>query len=146
MSEQDRLVWVVTAGEYSDYHIEGVFTSRAAAESYVEGHNFRVGLENDTCHARVEEYVLDCLSEWQRGPIYPVMIDLGTGRVLPLMEGNQFRHRDRVIVEERPGEIMVASTRSVEHATKVAIEKRQEWLRMRLDQLPDMGHRMGRNL
>jgi hypothetical protein len=125
MSEQDRLVWVVTAGEYSDYHIEGVFTSRAAAEEYVLGHN--EGLE------RVEEYVLDCLSDWQRGPVYPVAISLDTGHVRPLGERTQFRHRDRVIVEEQGEQLMVASTRSEEHATKVAIEKRQEWLRMRLD-------------
>lgn len=50
MSEQ--IIYIVTSGEYSDYHIDAVFLDKESAEIYCTIHN---GKENyDFCH--IEEY------------------------------------------------------------------------------------------
>ena len=46
-------VYIVTEGDYSDYHIEEVFSTIEAAEKYIEIHNHRW---DDYC---IEEYEVD---------------------------------------------------------------------------------------
>lgn len=55
MSVPDR-VYLVTSGEYSDYGVESVWTTREAAEASLHGRD-----EYD--HARVEEYLLNTTQE-----------------------------------------------------------------------------------
>lgn len=53
-------VYVVTAGEYSYYHIERIFSSEALAEEYVAAYNHRHGFEPGAYGAaRVETYDVD---------------------------------------------------------------------------------------
>jgi hypothetical protein len=48
-------IYIVTAGEYSDYHVVSVFDSRDKAESFVEYYN-----DNDNwSEAGIEEYELN---------------------------------------------------------------------------------------
>lgn len=64
--EQTRFVYVVTSGEYSDYHIDGVFDNRPDAEYYAE--HFAGEYYSK---ARVEEYELNpasrIIAEGMRG-------------------------------------------------------------------------------
>ena len=50
-------IYVVTQGEYSDYHIEGVTLDRQKAERWVELYNDSVGKYHDD--AQIEEYESD---------------------------------------------------------------------------------------
>ena len=47
---EKKIIYLVTEGEYSDYHIEGVFSSRELAEEYISG---------DCKDGSIEEYYLD---------------------------------------------------------------------------------------
>lgn len=49
---ETKKVYVVTAGDYSDYHIEGIFDSREKAEEYIN-HSANTGLNG------VDEWVLN---------------------------------------------------------------------------------------
>ena len=46
----EKKIYIVTSGEYSDYHIDAVFTTKEKAVDYVEQHG--------TCY-NIEEYDLD---------------------------------------------------------------------------------------
>jgi hypothetical protein len=48
-------VWIVTQGEYSDYHIVGVFSTKEAAEALCA----RINAKEDYDKAQVEEYDVD---------------------------------------------------------------------------------------
>ena len=50
-------VYVVTAGDYSAYHIVGVFTDKALAEKYVERYNAAGGWDS----AQIEEFEPDVI-------------------------------------------------------------------------------------
>lgn len=50
-------VYVITAGEYSDYHICAVTDNLESAK------NFRMLNESDWCPARIEEYFIDQMKE-----------------------------------------------------------------------------------
>ena len=52
-----KKVYVITAGEYSDYHICAVTDDKESAE------NFRMLNESEWCPARIEEYVIDQMKE-----------------------------------------------------------------------------------
>ena len=47
-----KIIYVVTIGDYSDYRIEGLFSTQKKAEEYIE-HTY------DSDFYRIEEYVLD---------------------------------------------------------------------------------------
>ena len=47
-------VYIVTEGEYSDYHIEEVFSTREKAESYIALHN-----TSSYGYYQIEEYEID---------------------------------------------------------------------------------------
>ena len=47
---EKKIIYLVTEGEYSGYHIEGVFSSRELAEKYISG---------DCKDGSIEEYYLD---------------------------------------------------------------------------------------
>ena len=55
-------VYVVTAGSYSDYHIEAMFSTREAADAYAAWYNGPSAEDGDYDNATVEEYELDATS------------------------------------------------------------------------------------
>lgn len=50
MKKKQQTIYVVTSGEYSDYHIEAVFTDKCKAEKYVDED------AGDSCGRRIEEF------------------------------------------------------------------------------------------
>ena len=116
------VIYVVTEGEYSDYGIRAVFSTRLRADRYV------AVLESG---ARVEEYALD---EWvgaQRGPQWTCVIDLKSGVLSSRRLGRWLRHPRRCEIFPGASFIRVVSPVSAAHAQKVAVEERQRWLRER---------------
>lgn len=131
-------VYVVTKGEYSDYHIVGVFSTIELAEK----------VNKDTKSDEIEVYELDSenVLSLEYGPVYRVVIDLldGSFQVRSHREWERVRDRNEAKVDyfeprdfincygdrivEKPI-IRVASPFSFEHASKVAVEARQKWLR-----------------
>lgn len=72
-------VYIVTSGEYSDYTIEAVFSTREKAEEYV-----------DACGSdyRIEEYPVDDTPVEKKESIWLVFIDWKTGEVMSAHPGN----------------------------------------------------------
>lgn len=66
-------VYIVTSGDYSDYAIEAVFSTREKAEEYVDAHG---------SDYRVEEYPVDDAEVKKNESIWLVFIDWKTGEVL----------------------------------------------------------------
>ena len=126
-------VYVVTAGEYSSYGIEGVFSIKELADEYCAKHNASCKYAYGN-KARVEEYNLDCLKGVEILECWGVAIQLGTGIM------RQVAKQSRLVDPAENGNlhdlkpqnwIYVYSNESQEHANKLAVEERQRWLRER---------------
>jgi len=76
-----KKVYIVTAGQYSDYGICEVFSKKELAEEYIE-RNERVGYFNYN-EVRIEEYPVDNnLPDYPKGLFhYEVSIDLSSGKI-----------------------------------------------------------------
>jgi hypothetical protein len=106
-------VYVLSTGSYSARSIVGIFSSR------------------DT------EYEVDQLVDQRYGPVYAANIELETGTLLdePYSTYETLRNPESCVVANwtnpRTGKpsLKVWSPISPDHARKVAVEKRQEWLR-----------------
>lgn len=130
-------LYVVTAGEYSDYHICAIFTNKEKAEKYV-------AIENELNYPYGECWI----SEWQTadstvnmaaevGHYYYCAISL-EGEIqtdddyendtTPLID------KGEVIIRKTNWEIEVYSKRSFEHAKKVCIEQYQIHTQTQLEQ------------
>jgi hypothetical protein len=129
-------VYIVTDGEYSDYHIVGVFSTREIAESVLRA-----------CYADgVEEHEVDSkiVLDAEFGPIYTVEILLEEGKINKHFTCTGTRSRTSAeifhvpyasfinclgcLIEESE-RLIVRSPFSSEHAEKIAVESRQKWLR-----------------
>ena len=66
-------VYIVTSGEYSDYTIEAVFSTRKKAEEYVDAHG---------SDYRVEEYPVDDAEVKKNESIWLVSVNWKTGEVI----------------------------------------------------------------
>lgn len=116
-------VYVLTTGEYSEYGIEGVFSTRELAESARA-----VGIPDGD----VEEYDLDEMVAFEVGPMWTASIDKETGDVQIRKDGAvRFRHPSAAAHGVGSTFLIAESPVSREHAIKVAVEARQEWLRTR---------------
>jgi hypothetical protein len=128
-------VYVVTSGEYSDYRIEGTFSAREKAEAFLTA--AFPGARRDADDANIEEWTLDEKEGVRLAPTHEVRIELASGQVTSYggrmgrvgpgdrcrVDGPWPGYRDTTYLN-------VASPVSEEHAVKVAVEKRQEWLRL----------------
>jgi hypothetical protein len=121
-------VYVLTEGEFSDYRIVAVFSTREGAEKVLAGYPY-------TC-IEIDEWTLDAIAEHEWGMTWYATINLSEGEAHRYYERQGFRHPTAVTVDfYRPADdapfstIQVRSPVSAEHAMKVAAEKRQEWLR-----------------
>ena len=57
MSE-NKVAYVVTCGDYSDYRIVGVFSSKALAQTHIDA------FDNSYDGCKIEEYPIDATEEW----------------------------------------------------------------------------------
>lgn len=121
-------VYLFTTGRYSDYCVEAVFTTKEKAEQ--ASLLYRGGDQaND-----IEEYELDPqledVSSYEIGNLYQTTIYYSSGDTLGERTlTNILRHPSRCEIIDHDWMITVRSPISEEHSQKVAIEKRQEFLR-----------------
>ena len=113
-------VYIVTAGDYSDYRIEGVFTTKEKAQGYI-----------DACIKRPADIEVWKLNEWtakieQGLKSYNVWID-EDGNVqrveLHSPQKNEFSQRLGYIYDQGDFETAIWA-KTPEHAIKVANERR----------------------
>jgi len=129
-------VYVVSAGEYSDYHICRIFLDKEKAKKYV-------AIENE-----INQYYECWITEWETddneidmnakvGHYYYAYIDLdGELKTDEEDEGKEtFPHIDKgeVIIETDDWGISVYSKKSYKHAEKVAIEQYQKITQLKLE-------------
>lgn len=126
-------VYVLSYGEYSGWHIEGIFSSLEALE---KGKAKLIGDGKDV-YNDPDEYELDEIFDHEAGPTFVASIKCETGELFNLLrlDDNRLRHPKRCYVDVwhanyKEWIIRVISPVSAEHANKVAVEKRQEWLRV----------------
>lgn len=124
-------VYVVTEGEYSDYHICGVFSTQEKADAYVAAAT--------TTHSqpRIETFELDTLIPPKSGRVYYAVINNADGSIYRQFEYVEIIEDGRRSWTEEWGsnKTLAASTVSADHACKVAVEARQADLRKELDEL-----------
>jgi len=126
--------YVVTSGEYSDYGICAIFSTREKAERYAKER----GTDNP-----IEEYLIDEDDELISRAIFEVVMELTSGNVIDKGQSNRLANPNERNLETRlvdlrdfnygatGGKITVqsASFVSPDHAVKLAAEFRQNYLR-----------------
>lgn len=125
-------IYVITAGSYSEYHIEAVSLDKETAEKFVENHN--TPLMNLGEEYRVEEHDSDALLHHQKA------IDKGLKRYVGVMnEDGSFSHVFPDIYSEvdrfHPGRVdrnahhylVEVLAKDKEHAKKATIDRFYKW-------------------
>jgi hypothetical protein len=126
-----KKVYIVTAGQYSDYGICEVFSKKELAEEYIK-RNERVGYFDEYDNAQVEEYPIDNnLPNYPKGLFhYEVSIGLRSGKIRYFnvtrsyddkklkYEVLDFPHEDEEILN------VYCWSKNKEHAKKIAIDIR----------------------
>lgn len=141
-------VYVITSGCYSDYGIEGIFSTRKKAEDYITktkaakeqgGDDFWI----DDDFNDIQEWVLDEQLKARFVVVHSIGIFLDTGDVA---ERPQQQTRFEVpqnrsyVTESVPayrgrGVARAQSYKSAAHALKLAVEARQNWMRENPDKI-----------
>lgn len=143
-------VYVVTAGSYSDYHIEGVFSDTALAESFAAELK-RVTPDYSRNAIGVDERDVDARIEERAAPMYLRAIELETGDLFYSNEyGEMLAPNQRIPVKQYDpitnwsnncGQYTLCAVGqsyvSAEYALKLAAEHRQAWLRNRATLPPE---------
>ena len=125
-------VYLVTQGEYSNYHIEGIFSTKKKADTFCKTLR-EIGTRYD--RPQVETYPLDDQVGAKSTPFWSVTIRLDTGAMWD-------KPWESICVTTHPdhqqgfkygygGNRWVTGTsyKSEDHAMKLAVEGRQAWLR-----------------
>lgn len=110
-----RKVFVVTQGDYSDYHILAVFSTREKAEEYAQARE-----------AEIEEFELDAMpttGELGLAWYYVSMDRDGDTHWVACLKDNQFNNAPRTELGVNRMSVHVAA-KSKEHAVKIANERR----------------------
>ena len=127
------VVYLVTSGEYSDYRVNGVFSSREDAQAVAD----QLPESNP-----VDEWAVDELVGFVMRPAWLAHIDLDLGEVesigrspFRILAHPRETYRERYGQVMRPGtsdyrkcSLTVTSFVSAEHARQVAIERRREFM------------------
>lgn len=119
-------IYIVTAGEYSDYHIVNIFTDKEKAEKYV-------ALQNE-----LNPHDEGWLTEWETADdkvdtnvkvahYYFCGMDLDVGEINDDYAEETYPMIDKgdVIINSDDYDISVYSKKSFEHAKKICIEQYQ---------------------
>jgi hypothetical protein len=116
-----KTAYVITSGSYSDYGISGVFSTKEKAEEFVS---------NNQCDDYdIEEWSINELEGQTHKTVWTCHLNKETGDV-------EFANEFKILCDKRYTASEVykefikgESSVSAEHARKLAVEKRQEWLR-----------------
>jgi hypothetical protein len=119
-------VYIVTSGEYSDYKIEGVFSTKEKADA------FAAKVTECTGGADVNEWPLDAQGELTVRRTFHASIKLDDGEIkewtsAELVSTNARSLKDRAGYFNNTA--TASSAVSAEHARKLVIEVRQKFLR-----------------
>lgn len=127
-------VYIVSDGEYSDYAIQGIFSTEVVANAY-----------KDACHplGQVEAWDVDERAGASLRPCWKVMIQIDDGSVIETWStqtealgterGGAFRFQ---AIGRCPVRVSALSYVSASHALKLAVEERQAWLREATERPP----------
>lgn len=140
-------VFVVTSGCYSDYGINAIFSTRKAAQEYIDkaralhaedDGEYCIGNVYWAADANIEEWPLDSESHAKKFDFWTAGMLLDDGAVVePARKGTEFGHPKSKVEQcgvfvprynDRPI-VRVRSVKSADHAMKMAVEARQGWLR-----------------
>jgi hypothetical protein len=122
-----RTIYVVTRGEYSEYCIMALFSTKELAEMYVQ----RMGTSSYYDNCIIEEYELDSINaDWLAGKVsrwhvafHPNSADIRT------VEKIDYGKTDELVKEWDWGLLSVYMlARDEQHAAKIAMEKRSVYL------------------
>lgn len=119
-------IFLVTDGEYSDYHVEGAFSLKRKAEDFIS----KFGGE-------VKEILVDELENTRQAKVFYCYINLKSGAIYNEGEFiSRIKNRTRRLIKRQKcnnaddtESILVESIQSKEHARKCATEARQKYLR-----------------
>lgn len=110
------VLYIVTAGDYSDYHIQGVFSSREKAQNYINA------CSSGWSTPCIEEYVLNELSVAAGLTFYFGRYNPGTGEVSDVREsssGDDYGTWQQAV----DGTLFtVVASKSPEHAVKSILD------------------------
>lgn len=129
-------IYIVTSGEYSDYGIDGIFSTKSKAETFIEECKKQTYLKSDY---EAEEWELDDKTESTVATSWDAVLDIATGDIERREARIEFvaknKRVSKVLVPDYvsqahpKGSIIVQSFVSLEHAVKLCVEKQQELLR-----------------
>lgn len=119
-------IFIVTTGEYSDYSIDSVFSSKELAEKYIEDN------KDSLSNPMIEPYIIDSVVP-QNGLI-PFKVKMhrgGTSDVVIYKGGEQYKTNTNGLVEinirngiNKYFLVAIIKARDKEHAAKIANERR----------------------
>lgn len=115
-------VYIVTEGDYSDYHIEAVFQSREQAVAYVEKH-----IGRSWYPFRIEEYEMDASAPRTDKQMYEVTYINGRWTIEPtddaLYAEPRFREVESWVDDKQYVCYMTVFAKDKEHALKIASDE-----------------------
>ena len=120
-----KIIYVVTEGKWSDYHIEGVFSSKELAEAFID-------VQEAERHRQIEVWPLDGPTDALREYLWPISVCMTRdGTPTRIWKYTDFGYGYRASYERGPiilkgtMEIIVLA-RDETHAVKIANEKRTQ--------------------
>jgi len=124
-------VWIASTGSYSDYTVEGVFSSEEKAFQYMAAHiEDGPGIWNSP-----KEFELDSdsvpIEGYEVGDLHCVVINFESGEISDDSRYDPIRflrHPEKCLVDQSNWGAWVYSPISIEHARQVAIETRRRYL------------------
>ncbi len=119
------IIYVVTEGEYSDYHVAGIFSTEEKAQGYIDRNS------RSTDRAGIEEWLLDEKQDWIDRTIWRCVMCRTSGDIT-----HDWTYAESMSPQGRSTEvtnnplcIYAGSSVSLEHCHKLAAERRQHLLR-----------------
>lgn len=144
-----KIAYVVTAGSYSDYGIQGVFSNKKAAQDFIDA-AVAAKAEEDSDNG---DYIGDCywandaqieewpLNEQQAAVVHErwraaIMLDDGAqehetrgGKTFGIPHNGTVQVAEKIPAHGGRGAVRSESCKSAKHAEKLAVEARQKYLR-----------------
>ena len=129
--EKQKTIYVLTSGEYSDYHINGVYSSRELAQAFidaVEGKLYPFGKRTYSDYM-IEEYNLDeYADELKRGYLLWFVRMKRDGLVLEAYEDERSYIMDHLSGDQNRDFVNRCLAKDKEHAIKITNERRIQFL------------------
>lgn len=132
-SPEAKTIWAVCSGQYSDYGVNAIFTTKEGAEEYARRCNFLSGNQRTWDRYEVEEFPLDPELPPDGKLSWTVYIHRN-GDIQQVVQNTYNIHEQRVWdIQPCPrlpsgGWSVTGYAKDEDHAIKIAGEKRQEIL------------------